>query len=352
MFDAARFWETISEAIEASREGQFGFQDEWQSLVSGLADSELAEAAHEVQDHVFALASRASFAAYLIHTGGATEHGFARYCEWILSHGQEAYEEFLSDPQSLAGKAHPRCRWHDVNIYQSILLFISIRARFRPTVSIASFQEESLKNPDGVLSRTVAAKLAPALTEKLTALKTQHQIDLALMESLALDAANAKQELPVLAKGALLESLAQPLVDRRTPMTIHKFWEVLAICRGLGARPSDLRAVLSSLPSAQVAQFHELLRACLVRAATSTLARTIPVEACPEAVMFSIALQGQEVYRSAVHSGVLEGSLLPVCPEFLTIALDVFRGQTGMDLPPIVAQEKFAIAPPLMGEAA
>lgn len=352
MFDADRLWETVDAAKEASRQGQFGFQDEWQSLVSGLTETELAEAAHQVNECVVGLAKRTTFAAYLIHTGVPTEFGFARYCEWVVAHGRETYEEFLAEPQSLAGKPHPRCRWHDVNLYQSVLLFISIRTRFRPTVSIASFQEESLKNPDAVLAKSVAAHLCPELAPAITGITSLFQIDLALMESLALDPVKAKQELPVLAKGAVLESLAHPLIDRRTPMSIHKFWEVLSVCRSLGARPCDLHAVLSVLPSAQVAQFHELLRACLIRAATTELARTIPREALPESVLFALALQGQDAYREAVHSGVLEGGLGSVDPAFLAVALEVFRSQTGMDLPPIVAAEKTAVASPIMREAA
>lgn len=351
MFDAGRFWETVDAARDASRQGQFGFQDEWQSAVSGLNDTELAEAAHQVADHVGALATRSTFAAYLVHAGGPTEHGFARYCEWVVSHGPEVYGEFRSDPQSLAGKTHPRCRWSDVNLYQSVLLFIGIRARFRPTVAIASFQEESLKNPDAVLSRMLATTLCPDRQEDFAALGKPEVIDRIVMETLKMDVESAKRELPVLAKGVAVESQAKPLIDRRTPMTIHKFWEVLGICRSLGGRPTDLHAVLGILPSAQVAQFHELLRACLVRAATSDLVRTIPREALPESVLFAVALQGQEIYRSAVHSGELEHPLNPVDPCFLTVALEVFRAQTGMDLPPIVACEN-ASAPPKVGEAA
>ena len=342
MFDSDRFWEVVETAKESSKSGQFGFQDEWQSAIGGLKDGELADAAHQVSTHVCRLSSRRTFAAYVLHTRKGEDFGYARYCEWIISHGKEHYEAFLVDPQSLVGKSHPRCRWQDTNLYQSVLMFIGIRARFRPTVAIASFQDGTLKNPGVVIAKMAALAICPELEPKFAHLNHASEVDNMLQEASGITPETASLELPVLAKGIFLESLDHPMIDRRTPMTIHKFWEVMGICRSLGGRPGDLRSILGLLPSAQVAQFHELLRACMVSAVSSPLGKSIPPGPCPEAFLFSLALEGQEAYRTAVRSGQVDRPLNVSEPDILEVALEVFSAQTGMDLPPLVTRDRAA----------
>ena len=94
--------------------------------------------------------------------------------------------------------------------------------------------------------------------------------------------------------------------------------------------------MIGVLPSAQVAQFHELLRACFVSAVSSALGVHVTGSACPEALLFSVALEGQEAYSKAVATGAVPDGLRASDPAVLDVAKDVFAAQTGMDLPPLV----------------
>lgn len=326
----------IADARAESSTGEFGFHDEWQSAISRLRDEDLADFATMIEESVRALASPRMFSAYVLHARDGEDFGFARYCEWVLSHGREVFGACCQDPQFVSGKEHPRCRWQDTNLYQSVLMFIGIRARFRPTVTVAKFEGGPMRNPALQIAQTAALGVCPEYAEHLSRLGHPSEIDSFLRLQTGVTKESAAQELPALAKGIELAAVGHPLVDRRTPMTIHKFWEVMRVCRGLGGGAKDLRAVIGVLPSAQVAQFHELLRACFVSAVASALGPHLTCAHCPEALLFSVALEGQEAYRRAVATGNLPDGVEPSDPTVLDVAKEVFAAQTGMDLPPLV----------------
>ena len=335
MFDREKFWAVIEESRDASMHGQFGFHDEWQAAISQLTDQELAEAAAAVQEQCRRAARPQIFEAYMLHTTKGEDHGFARYCEWLLSHGRVAFEAALEHTDSLVGTTKPRCRWQDPNLYQSVLMFIGIRSRFRPTVAIAQFQQTELKDPQLVLSRSLAELLAPELISEISQLQTPRAVDDLLRVHMGADLEAIRLKLPYLYAAQQTAASGHVNLDRRSSMNTDKFWHVLEICVQLGGTPTNLRSVLGLLPSQQVAQFHELLQACLSNACGSALSERIADHPLPECWLFALAMLGRYAYQLSVGSGIPAADVAAVDPEFLRAATVVFCSQTGMELPPL-----------------
>lgn len=342
MFKVDEFWQMVEEAKLASSKGQFAFQDEWQAAVSQLKDTDLVDLAIIAREEILKCATPMGFEAFLLSHSSQDQYGFARYCEWIVSHGANVARAFALNPDSLAEVEHPRCRWHDTNLYQSILMFIGIRARFRPSVTIAHFQGSELKEPNLALARACASQIIDGAEEEVFELSSIPAIDDYTEMKLGVSRQDAIGHLPMLAAVVLASDVRRPLIDRRSPMNIEKFWQVMAICRELGGKATDLRSLLGLLPSAQVAQFHELLRACLSNAVSSpALLKSIPMDN-PECWLFGIALEGSYAYRAAVATGEVPERMMVPDSAILSVASEIFKSQTFMELPALVTPSKAA----------
>lgn len=286
MVTSGLFWATIAECRQAAQNDLHRFNELWEKAVEAQDQHTAQLLMAGILEATAGLATWKHFTAAWILSGGSRSDFMLRYCEWVISHGEEFYHAVRKNPDQIPYQRLLKGRWYEAKLFR----FALNATKKRHGLAWAITPDQALWNP---------------IVESLSTASEKAQTNAATTELLKnrcpFTPSDWSNELPHL-NAYVEKNKVPPAQDRRLPMTLEKFWLLIDEAKNCHDATTFLTYSLQGLPTAQIVGFDSILDRLLENARPQIhhLIENDPgLEGLPvEEVGSLLVVMGKEVYEA------------------------------------------------------
>ncbi len=244
------FWGLVDQCRRVSHDDLLAFVAAWERQLSTMDKEAVETAFSQLTTAMAGLADWQIFGSAWLFSGGSRDDFMPRFCEWVISNGEDFYHEVQKNPDRIPCLKTMQGRWCEAKL-----------GGLTHHVLVSKFGVVVSQRPDQLLWAPIVAGLG--IDVPLNASNTL--ICLTLKKHSPIQPDDWTARFPHL-HGWCDKRKVKPAHDRRTPMTFEKFWLLVNDAKSCHDASAFLTYSLECLPTSQIVDFDSILDDLLVKA--------------------------------------------------------------------------------------